>query len=208
MDTPDTPGLKVICPNCGQKVLLPTPKPASQNRTVLASEEDLQPSAAPTPTPIQTLAPVSIVPMSTATEPHRSLAPYLIGGGSILAVLLILLVILILTRTPTYTVDGLVKAYHSGMRGQRVRVTGPLYLITPARGNLPPEIILHAPGQRCWVGSEDFMSPAVRPTLDEVITLVGEISELRHLRPFTRHDGIRVETDVDVVILRNAQVER
>ncbi len=164
MEAPNTPGMKVSCPSCGQKIMLPAPKPASQNRTVLASEEDLQ--------PVPTLAPVSIVGMAPP-KPQRNLAPFLIGGGAIAAVLLILVIVLIATRTPTYTVEGLVKAYHSGMRGQRVRVTGPLYVLYPARGTLPPEIVLYAPGQRCWVGSEDFTFPAIKPSLDEVVTLVS-----------------------------------
>ena len=94
------------------------------------------------------------------------------------------------------------------MKGQHVRVRGPVFVCAPLRdGTRGYIIVLYAPGQRYEVEGTN-LADFGRIDRDQVVTLVGEVTDRINLRPFTRHDGIRFEHEATVVVLRNARVER
>jgi len=151
MEAPDgAAGRKVVCPHCGQKILLPTaqaPKPAATNPTVLAAPESfesaipaataaavLPPPAAAAALPVSAVVPVSVVALALPQvqgRPSVRLAPILLTGGALLAVVLLVVLVVVFTRTPTYGVQELVAAYTPSMKGQHVRVRGPVFVCAP-----------------------------------------------------------------------------
>jgi DNA-directed RNA polymerase subunit RPC12/RpoP len=205
LESPDAAGgMKVSCPHCGQKIMLPAArKPAADNRTRLAEvgpagAGTVPPSAVvPSPAP-----PAPAAPAGGAAGPRpwwrtpQGLIP-LAAAGAGAAVLLV--VLLVVVRGPrTYTVADLANQYHSGMRGEVVRVSGPILNVEPSRREPGLFILLHAPGQRLQVGSFGVLDPGRHLRYEENVTLVGEVYD----RVTLRADG------VSVVLLRNARVER
>jgi DNA-directed RNA polymerase subunit RPC12/RpoP len=208
-------GQKVACPHCGQKLLLPEPpKSAAQNKTVLVS---LEPEPQSVPPGVVSVAPASPGWAGPAVTPSASVGrsswktragvAVLCGGGAFLLLLVLVVVLIVVLRTPHYTVPELVSAYHHGMRGQRVRVTGPLWLLEPSQSTSGMFIALHAPGQRCMVMASDLPRSVRSVRTDEVVTIVGEVSELVIVRPGMDRHGVRQSMDADVVVLKNARLE-
>ncbi len=231
MEAPDgAAGRKVVCPHCGQKILLPTvpaPKPAATNPTVLAAPETLEPTtavaevaavlppptAAPAPT-VPAVVPVSVVasaPPQVQGRPSVRLAPILLGGGALLAVVLVVALVVVFTRTPSYTPAELVSAYHHGMKGQRVRVTGPIFDVGTMQQGGGVFVRLYTPGQRLQVVALNVTEPnATKPLVrDDVITLAGQVDVRVSFRPGQlMHDGTRTFEEVDMILLINAHIER
>jgi DNA-directed RNA polymerase subunit RPC12/RpoP len=184
LSAPETAaGQKVQCVHCGQKILLPeSPKPAAQNKTVVATLDPPAPPQAQPPSVPPGLVSVAPDPMPAerpAGPPGWWKSPGavigFVAGGLLLFMGVVLLIVFLVSRTQTYTVPGLHDAYRESMRGQRVRVSGRVLLVTPIQTGM---VALHDGRVRLEVWAVDWptIPPGVRPG-DEV-TIEGEVDRL------------------------------
>jgi DNA-directed RNA polymerase subunit RPC12/RpoP len=183
-------GTKVQCPHCGQRILLPaTPRPAAENKTVLVNLD--QPATVPPG--LITAAPVGAAPDRPRAwwKKPGNIIP--IVGASVLVVVLVV-VLVILLRKPTYTVPELVKGYHAGMVGQRVRVTGIYRVSEPSRTGGGITVLLVEPGTNCAVAAANIPAPrqALRP--DQRLSVSGIVARLLTGQP-------------DIVVLESASLD-
>jgi hypothetical protein len=190
-------------------------KAAANNKTVLVSLEP-QPQPQVVPPGIVSVAPVPVSLSPAHPSPASGVSPWwktrtgvgvLCVGGVVLLVLALVAVLILVLRTPHYTVPELVSAYHRGMNGKRVRVTGPVRVIEPSNRGSGMFVLLYTPGQHSEVAVFDLNRVPRTIRMDEVVTLEGDIHEMLILRPQTLRDGRRIEETADIVVLKNARLE-